>query len=58
MDDCFGVGITEERKNDPLEGYTRSIYGNGTQFESYLADGVGHVVPTQVQETLRWFGLV
>ncbi|KAL2823261.1 Alpha/Beta hydrolase protein [Aspergillus cavernicola] len=54
----FGVQLTEKRDNDPLAGYTRSIYGDGTQFEAYLAEGVGHVVPTQVQETLRWFGLV
>ncbi|KAH8696375.1 PHB depolymerase family esterase, partial [Talaromyces proteolyticus] len=54
----FGVQLAEKQKNDPLDGYTRYIYGNGTQFESYLAEGVGHVVPTQVQETLRWFGLV
>ena len=54
----FGVQSTEKRTDDPLDGYTRSIYGDGAQFESYLAEGVGHVVPTQVQETLRWFGLV
>lgn len=54
----FGVQLTEKRTDDPLDGYTRSIYGDGAQFVSYLAEGVGHVVPTQVQETLRWFGLV
>ncbi|KAL3481372.1 ferulic acid esterase [Aspergillus californicus] len=54
----FGLQLTEKREDDPLDGYTRSIYGDGSQFEAYLAEGVGHVVPMQVQETLRWFGLV
>lgn len=54
----FGVDVTEEEQNSPLAGYTRSIFGDGSQFEAYLAEGVGHVVPTQVDSTLQWFGLV
>nr|8IY8_A Chain A, Feruloyl esterase [Aspergillus sydowii]8IY8_B Chain B, Feruloyl esterase [Aspergillus sydowii]8IYB_A Chain A, Feruloyl esterase [Aspergillus sydowii]8IYB_B Chain B, Feruloyl esterase [Aspergillus sydowii]8IYC_A Chain A, Feruloyl esterase [Aspergillus sydowii]8IYC_B Chain B, Feruloyl esterase [Aspergillus sydowii] len=54
----FGVNVTKEEQDSPLDGYTRSIFGDGSHFEAYLAEGVGHVVPTQVDSTLRWFGLI
>ncbi|KAL2871645.1 alpha/beta hydrolase family esterase [Aspergillus lucknowensis] len=54
----FGVEMTAQNPDTPLPGYTQSVFGDGTQFEAYLADGVGHVVPTQVQPMLSWFGLV
>ncbi|KAL6239489.1 hypothetical protein BDW75DRAFT_250384 [Aspergillus navahoensis] len=54
----LGVSLEQENADTPLDGYTQMVFGDGTALEAYLADGVGHVVPTQVDETLRWFGLV
>ncbi|KAL4912993.1 Alpha/Beta hydrolase protein [Aspergillus aurantiobrunneus] len=54
----FGVSLAEEQQDTPLDGYTRSVYGDGSQLEAYLAEGVGHVVPTQVDATLEWFGII
>ncbi|KAL5341439.1 Alpha/Beta hydrolase protein [Aspergillus crustosus] len=54
----FGVGKVGEEDDTPVEGYSRWVYGDGDQLEGYLAQGVGHVVPTEVESTLRWFGLV
>ncbi|KAI9370171.1 Alpha/Beta hydrolase protein [Aspergillus egyptiacus] len=54
----FGVELAQENSNVPLPGYTQMVFGDGTELEAYLAQGVGHVVPTQADEMLRWFGLV
>ncbi|KAL4779829.1 Alpha/Beta hydrolase protein [Aspergillus varians] len=54
----FGAPLSKKVQDTPLDGYTRNVYGNGTEFETYLAEGVGHVVPTQVESSLAWFGLV
>ncbi|KAL2828342.1 Alpha/Beta hydrolase protein [Aspergillus pseudoustus] len=54
----FGIELTKVNTDTPLRGYTQSIYGNAGQLEAYLAEGVGHVVPTQVESTLKWFGLI
>ena len=42
--------------NDPLSGYTRTTYG--PDFEAIFAQGVGHTVPEQANDVLRFFGLV
>ncbi|KAL2819579.1 Alpha/Beta hydrolase protein [Aspergillus cavernicola] len=54
----FGIGLTAENQDVPVEGYTQSVFGDEGELEGYLAEGVGHVVPTQVEATLRWFGLI
>ncbi|TRM68531.1 carbohydrate esterase family 1 protein [Schizophyllum amplum] len=41
--------------SDPLPGYTRATYG--TDFEAIFAQGVGHTVPEQANDVLRFFGL-
>jgi acetylxylan esterase len=43
-------------QNTPLAGYTKSIYGPNLQGIS--AAGVGHTVPIQGNEDMKWFGLV
>ncbi|KAJ7512178.1 carbohydrate esterase family 1 and carbohydrate-binding module family 1 protein [Mycena galericulata] len=42
--------------NTPLSGYTKSIYGPNLQ--GILAQGVGHTVPIQGTEDLKWFGII
>jgi len=41
--------------NNPQQGYTREIYGPNLQ--GIYARGVGHTVPIQGNEDLKWFGL-
>ncbi|KAJ7192127.1 carbohydrate esterase family 1 protein, partial [Mycena pura] len=46
---------TQVLSNTPLAGYTKSIYGPNLQ--GILAQGVGHTVPVQGNEDLKWFGI-
>ncbi|KAK1144092.1 hypothetical protein N8T08_005754 [Aspergillus melleus] len=54
----FGVSLSKNISDTPLSGYTQYVYGDGTQFVAYSAKGVGHVVPTQVDSILKWFGII
>ncbi|KAF7348745.1 Carbohydrate esterase family 1 and carbohydrate-binding module family 1 protein [Mycena venus] len=47
---------TQVLQNTPLSGYTKSIYGPALQ--GILATGVGHTVPIQGNEDMKWFGFV
>ncbi|KAJ7106344.1 carbohydrate esterase family 1 protein [Mycena epipterygia] len=47
---------TQVLQNTPLSGYTKSIYGPNLQ--GILAQGVGHTVPIQGNEDLKWFGII
>jgi acetylxylan esterase len=47
---------TQVLQNTPLAGYTKSIYGPSLQ--GILAQGVGHTVPIQGNEDLKWFGII
>jgi acetylxylan esterase len=47
---------TQVLQNTPLAGYTKSIYGPSLQ--GILAQGVGHTVPIQGNEDMKWFGIV
>ncbi|KAJ7446565.1 carbohydrate esterase family 1 and carbohydrate-binding module family 1 protein [Mycena latifolia] len=47
---------TQVLQNTPLAGYTKSIYGPNLQGIS--AAGVGHTVPIQGEEDMKWFGFV
>ena len=42
--------------NTPLPNYTKSIYGPNVQ--GIYAAGVGHAVPMQGKEDMKWFGIV
>ena len=41
----------------PLPGYTQMVYGDGTRYIAYSAEGVGHTVPTMEESVLEWFGI-
>ncbi|KIJ46618.1 carbohydrate-binding module family 1 protein [Sphaerobolus stellatus SS14] len=51
----YSLTAQETNTNDPLPGYTRSIYG--PSFQAILAQGVGHTVPEQANDVLTYFGL-
>lgn len=51
------VSFTRNVSNSPLPGYTKMVYGNGTKLLGYSARGVGHVVPQNEDEVLRFWGL-
>ncbi|KAK1991813.1 PHB depolymerase family esterase [Colletotrichum falcatum] len=51
------LNFTTTVPNEPESGYTRIIYGDGTQVMGISAQGVGHTVPVHVDEDLKWFGL-
>ena len=52
----YAEGSGTNSSNDPLSGYTRTTYG--PDFEAIFAQGVGHTVPEQANDVLRFFGLV
>ena len=51
----YAEGSGTNSSNDPLSGYTRTTYG--PDFEAIFAQGVGHTVPEQANDVLRFFGL-
>lgn len=53
----FGYSETpiSQTANDPLSGYTWSIYG--PNFQAIYAQGVGHTVPERATDVLHFFGL-
>jgi acetylxylan esterase len=53
-----GVELTSEEQNTPDSGYTKMIYGDGTQLVGISAAGVGHTVPVHPQQDFEWFGLI
>lgn len=54
----LGVDWTSNVTDTPQSGYTKMVYGDGTQLVGYSALGVGHTVPVHVNVTLDWFGLL
>jgi acetylxylan esterase len=51
------VSFVKNNTNTPQSGYTQMVFGDGTKFEAYSAEGVGHTVPVHVSEDLKWFGI-
>ncbi|KAL1732661.1 carbohydrate esterase family 1 protein [Schizophyllum commune] len=43
-------------EDTPLEGYTKFVYGD--RLQGISAEGVGHTVPVQGEEDLKWFGII
>lgn len=53
----FGVNQTSENPDTPERKYTQLVFGDGTQFVAYTAEGVGHTVPVHEDLDLEWFGI-
>lgn len=54
----LGIPFARNVSNDPLNGYTKIVYGDGTRVVGYSAQGVGHIVPFREKEVLQFFGLL
>jgi acetylxylan esterase len=52
-----GVSFSKNVTNNPQNGYTQMVYGDGTKLVGYSAQGVGHVVPQHEADDLKWWGL-
>jgi acetylxylan esterase len=52
-----GGTATQVVANSPVSGWTKNVYGTKGLFESFLAQGVTHNIPDQVDEVIRFFGL-
>jgi acetylxylan esterase len=52
------VPFTKNETDSPLKGYTKMVFGDGTKMVAYSAEGVGHVVPTDEEVVLKWFGIM
>ncbi|KAK2752878.1 hypothetical protein FQN54_008031 [Arachnomyces sp. PD_36] len=53
----FGIENTANNTDTPQPGYTEMVFGDGTQYIAYSADGVGHGVPEDADTVLAFFGL-
>ncbi|KZL79975.1 feruloyl esterase b [Colletotrichum incanum] len=53
----LGSTPTEVVENNPVEGWTKSIYGKKGLFEAFLAHGIDHNIPDQPDEVVRFFDL-
>jgi acetylxylan esterase len=53
----LGVGWVKNVTNTPQSGYTQMVYGDGSRFTAYSAQGVGHTVPVHEDVDLKWFGI-
>ncbi|KAI0097439.1 Alpha/Beta hydrolase protein [Nemania sp. FL0031] len=54
----LGLTWTKNETNTPAQGWTKIIYGDGTQLVGYSDQGGGHIPPFQAEETLKFFGLM
>ncbi|KAK0369138.1 feruloyl esterase B [Colletotrichum limetticola] len=52
-----GATPTEVVEDDPVAGWTKSVYGTKGLFEAFLAHGIDHNIPDQADEVIRFFDL-
>ena len=53
----FGISFTRNETNNPISGYTKMVYGDGTQYVAYSALDVSHNIPVREADVLTWFGI-
>jgi acetylxylan esterase len=56
----LGIGSTTPSQvaaNTPVRNWTKNVFGDKGLFESFLAEGVTHDIPDQVDEVVRFFQL-
>ncbi|KAI5784732.1 PHB depolymerase family esterase [Geopyxis carbonaria] len=52
-----GVEFAANQTGTPQSGYTKMVHGDGTKLVGFSASGVGHTVPVNEAEDLKWFGI-
>ncbi|EGX44495.1 hypothetical protein AOL_s00188g163 [Orbilia oligospora ATCC 24927] len=53
----FGISFTRNETNTPIPNYTKMVYGDGTKYVAYSAEGVEHNIPIRDLDALEWFGI-
>ncbi|RVD89041.1 uncharacterized protein DFL_000064 [Arthrobotrys flagrans] len=53
----LGISFTRNETNNPLSGWTKIIFGDGTQYVAYSAGGVGHNIPLREADCMSFWGL-
>ncbi|KEY64573.1 hypothetical protein S7711_03636 [Stachybotrys chartarum IBT 7711] len=54
----LGVSLSQEVPNTPSNGWTQSIYGDGSQLQGFFGQGVGHSPNVVPDNLLRFFGII
>ncbi|KAK6525226.1 hypothetical protein TWF694_005372 [Orbilia ellipsospora] len=53
----LGISFTRNETNNPLSGWTKMIFGDGTQYVAYSAAGVTHNIPLREADCITFWGL-
>lgn len=53
----LGVSFNHNETNTPIPGYTKMVYGDGTELVGISCYNVGHTPPVRVDDDLAWFGI-
>ncbi|KAF3931789.1 hypothetical protein ABW19_dt0205744 [Dactylella cylindrospora] len=53
----FGISFTRNETNTPLSGWTKMVYGDGTQYVAFSAANVGHNIPLREADCIAFWGL-
>ncbi|KAF3939698.1 hypothetical protein ABW19_dt0206507 [Dactylella cylindrospora] len=53
----FGISWTKNNTDTPIPNYTQMIFGDGTKYVAYSAQGVEHNIPIRDLDVLQWFGI-
>ncbi|KIM94071.1 carbohydrate-binding module family 1 protein, partial [Oidiodendron maius Zn] len=53
----LGVSFNHNETNTPIPGYTKIVYGDGTELVGISCYNVGHTPPVRVDDDLAWFGI-
>jgi len=49
--------FSRNNTNNPIQGYTQIVYGDGSRLVAYSAQGVPHNIPVRETDVLSFFGL-
>ncbi|KAF3928839.1 hypothetical protein ABW20_dc0100436 [Dactylellina cionopaga] len=53
----LGISFTRNQTNTPLSGWTKMIFGDGTQYVAFSAAGVSHSIPLREADCISFWGL-
>ncbi|KAK6514626.1 hypothetical protein TWF281_004824 [Arthrobotrys megalospora] len=53
----FGISFTRNETNNPLSGWTKMVFGDGTQYLAFSGAGVTHSIPVREADCMSFWGL-
>jgi len=56
--DLHGVSFSKNETNNPQNGYTKIVYGDGTKVVGYLSLSGGHIPKVNQEVMLKFFGIL